>query len=176
MLAKIFPGNQRLSCLGGTSLCRLYTVQVWKYTPQVSKFLGKYIIWSKEPSSIKYSANLGSYPSRAALINKKCPVGKQKHALLTSELIEEFVQVIREVHVFSTRMSASDKKAALGHAWTNRLCSFLNNATWNAIQDPIIIIITSEYFAAEDHNKIPLKTRKEQNYESYRLTYNVRRI
>ena len=76
---------------------------------------------------LESSPNLAFYPSRAAL--KEAILG-DKNVLneITDEFVDEFIGVIRDV--FHTKMTATDKKAALSHEWSKKLCPFLSNEMW----------------------------------------------
>ena len=72
---------------------------------------------------LESSPNLAFYPSRAVL---KEAILRDKNVLheITDEFVDEFIGVIGDV--FHTKMTATDKKAALSHEWSKKLRPFLS--------------------------------------------------
>lgn len=79
---------------------------------------------------IASSVNREFYPSRAAL-RKELLADKSVLSELTSEFIDEFIEVIRRI--FHTNMAARDKKAALAHEWSKKLKSFRDSTVWRKL-------------------------------------------
>lgn len=79
---------------------------------------------------IASSVTLEFYPSRAAL-RKELLADKSVLSELTSEFIDELIEVIRRI--FHTNMAPRDKKAALAHEWSKKLKSFRDSTVWRKL-------------------------------------------
>lgn len=84
-------------------------------------------LYSEIAKKLESSPNLTFYPSRSAL--KEAILG-DKNVLneITDEFVEEFIGVIGDV--YHTKMTATDKKAALSHEWSKKLRPFLSKEMW----------------------------------------------
>ena len=68
---------------------------------------------------LESSPNLTFYPCRAAL--KEAILGDTNVLNeITDEFVDEFIEVIHDV--YHTKMTATDKKAALSHEWSAKKC------------------------------------------------------
>ena len=76
------------------------------------------------------SVNLEFYPSRVAL-RKELLADKSVLSELTSEFIDEFIELIRRI--FLTNMTPGNKKAALTHEWSKKLKTFLDSVIWRKL-------------------------------------------
>ena len=76
------------------------------------------------------SVNLEFYPSRVAL-RKELLADKSVLSELTSEFIDEFIELIRRILL--TNMTPGNKKAALTHEWSKKLKSFRDSVIWRKL-------------------------------------------